>query len=211
MRTSRKTISAVVALCCAMLGLAAVIAVADEEAPPGDGVAQITAIESEAEEAMAVLEESRTTTDALPATPAERLDEEGDFGMNPDLSRLAIGNLANSVFLIPAADHVCAGLTVGDGLSISCPETEQVADGEAGPTTVALDGEDIAIYGVVPDGVDEVTVETGVSASDVVETEGNAYYTVLESGTVLRKVSYEGPSGEVEFPIFDPSVVGAEE
>jgi hypothetical protein len=194
----------------ALLGLTMLVAVAQGqggESSPAEGVAQVTTIEAEAEAAMAVLESSRTSSDVVPSAVAEPIDENARFGMNPDLSRVAVETLSHSLYVIPANGHVCAALTVGDGANVSCPATETVADGESGPATVTLEGGAIAIYGIVPDGVESVTVETGVSASDVVETDDNAYYTVVEEGTVLQTVSYDGPSGEVEFPIYDPSEV----
>jgi hypothetical protein len=189
------------------LAVSGVAAVAqDGETAPGQGVAQVTSIDPEARDAMAMLDSTRTATDALPAAVARPLDENADFGMNPDLSRLAIGNATRSVYVIPADGHVCAALASGDSTNLSCPETAQVADGTSGATTVTVDGGSIAIYGIVPDGVSTVTVKTGTSTSTAVGVDHNAYYTVVPGGTALRSVSYTGPSGEVEFPIYDPSL-----
>jgi hypothetical protein len=128
------------------------------------------------------------------------------FGMNPGLSRLAIGNATNSVYVIPASGRICASLTVGEGANLICPSTDDVAGGKAAPATVTIETGGIAIYGIVPDGVESVTVRTADSSSDVA-TERNAYYTVVPRGTALRTVGYDGPSGQVEFPAHDPSAV----
>jgi hypothetical protein len=196
----------------AVLLVASVAAVADtdENNPRGAGVPQITEIEPEARAAMAVLDEPRGEGDALSAYLDERIDAHADFGMNPALSRLSIGNLSSSVYVIPADDHVCAVLTVGDGANLSCPSTEAIATGQAAAATVVLENGDIAVYGLVPDGVDSVAVGTGTSGSTEVEASSNAYYTVVQAGTPLRTVAYSGPSGAVEFPIYDPSLVGEE-
>ena len=207
---ARSRSASILVVIAALLAVTMLVAVAQGqggESSPSGGVEQVTTIEPEAEEAMAVLEASRTSSDAIPGVVAEPIDENARFGVNPDLSRVSIETLSNDVYLIPGNDHVCAALTVGDGVNMSCPETEQIADGQSGPSTVVLAGGAIAIYGIVPDGVESVTVKTGVSDSDVVEADGNAYYTVVEEGTVLRSVSYTGPSGTVEFPIYDPSEV----
>jgi hypothetical protein len=199
---------------CMLLAATSVAAVAqngEESEPPGDGVAQIAAIEPPAEEAMAVLEEPRTGSDALPTGVAEGLDEEADFGMNPDLSRRSIGNATSSLYVIPADDHVCPALTVGDGMVLSCPETEDIAAGEAGPGTVTLPGGAIGIYGLVPDGVESVTLHTGEADAEVVGVTDNGYYVAVPEGTVLRSVSFSGPSGPVEFPIYDPALAFEEE
>ena len=80
-------------------------------------------------------------------------------------------------------------------------------NGRAAPATVVIETGDIAIYGVVPDGVESVSVQTGTTESTAVRTEDNGYYTVVPAGTPLRTVGYTGPSGSVEFPIYDPTLV----
>lgn len=180
-------------------------AASDRTDPPSAGLSQVTTVQADTEEAMAVLEEPRASSDRLPVSLARQIDERATFGMNPDLSRLSIANATNSVYVIPARDHVCVSLTVGDGADLSCPSTDDVANGRAAPATVTLETGGIGIYGIVPDGVDSVSVQTGTSDSEVVATDGNTYYTVVAPGTALRSLSYDGPSGTVEFPIYDPS------
>jgi hypothetical protein len=192
----------------ALIAVTAVAAVAQGggEASPSEGAVQVTTIEAEAQEAMAVLDTPRTSSDAMPAEVAESIDEDAQFGIDPDLSRESIATLSNSLYVVPGNDHVCASLTLGDGANISCLETSDVAAGVAGPTTVSLPAGVIGIYGVVPDGVTSVTVETGVSSSSSVAVEDNAYFTALPAGTVLRGLSYTGPSGVVQFPLHDPAL-----
>jgi hypothetical protein len=127
--------------------------------------------------------------------------------MNPDLSRALIETISHSVYVIPAQDHICSSLTLGDGANLSCAETADVAAGVAGPTTVTLPTGAIGIYGIVPDGVDAVTVETRQSNSAIVSTENNAYFTAVPGGTPLQTLSYTGPSGGVEFALYDPAAV----
>lgn len=196
----------VVALALLVVGAVGAVADGDDSNPPSAGIAQITTIEPEAKDALEVLDESRASSDALPDQVADKMDEEADFGMNPDLSRLSIGNATSSVYVIPARDRVCASITVGQGANITCPSTEDVADGKVGAATVVLETGGIAIYGLVPDGVESVSVQTGTSASTELATEDNAYYTVVSPGTPLRTISYVGPSGPVEFPIYDPTL-----
>jgi hypothetical protein len=184
---------------------AAALATGDDSNPPSDGSAQVTAIEPEAKEAMVVLDQPRTSGDALPAALAARMDEHSDWGMNPGLSRLAIGNTTNSLYVIPANGHVCASLTVGEGANLTCPPTGDIAAGNAAPATVTLETGGIGIYGIVPDGIDSVSVQTGTSETTRIASESNAYYTVVPPGTFLRTVRYTGPSGPVEFPIHDPA------
>jgi hypothetical protein len=179
----------------------------DESNPPSQGVSQVTTVDPRVKDAMAVFETPRTGVDALRTDLAEKIDAKADFGMNPGLSRLAIGNTTSSVYLIPARDRVCAALTVGEGASASCRSVEDIEAGNVGAGTVTLETGGIAIYGIVPDGVRSVSVQTGKSDSAAVATKDNAYYTVVPAGTPLRTVSYVGPSGSVEFPIYDPARV----
>lgn len=190
----------------ALLAVVAVGAVADgdDSNPPSRGHAQIQVVEPDAARALSVLTESRNAGDSLPTELAARMDRHAPFGMEPSLSRIAIGNATSSVYVIPANDHVCATLTMGEGANLSCPTTEDIANGDAGPTTVGLEDRDIAIYGLVPDGVDSVSVRTAASSVEV-EVERNAYYTVVPAGTALQNVTYDGPSGPVEFTVHDPS------
>lgn len=189
-----------------IVGSVGAIADGDDNNPPSAEATQVTTIEPRARAALDVLDEDRDAGDALPDQVAEPMDEEADFGMNPDLSRLSIGNMTSSVYVIPARDHVCASITVGQGANTTCPETDDVVDGKAGAATVVLETGDVAIYGLVPDGVESVSVQTGTTTSTEVATEDNAYYTVVPHGTQLRTVSYIGPSGPVEFPIYDPAL-----
>jgi hypothetical protein len=194
---------------CALVAMGAVAAVAQDGdgssgSPSGD-VAQVVTVESAARSAASVLARDRATGDALPADAAETFGEEARFGMNPSLSRRAIGGLSNSVYLVPANGRVCGALTFGERASVSCPETADLAAGNVGATTVTLEGGAIAIYGIVPDSVDEVVVDTGDPGSGATDVVDNAFLAVVPEGTELRTVSYTGPSGPVSFPIYDPA------
>lgn len=190
----------------ALLAVGAVGAIADrdESNPPGADQPQITAIEPDAKQAMKVLRETRSTGDALRADLAGRMDRRASFGLNPDLSRLAIKNATHSIYVIPARDHVCVALTDTVGAGLICPSTNDVAKGNVGAATGGVETGGIAIFGIVPDGVDSVSVRTSASESIDVATEKNAYYTVVPPGTPLQAVGYVGPSGPVEFPIYNP-------
>lgn len=188
--------------------MAAIGATADDDDnnPPSNLVTQVAAIEAEASNVLEVLRRGRVAGDALPPEYAGRMNEKASFGMNPGLSRRAIGNLTHSVYVIPARGHVCASLTDGQGATVICPPLQDLIEGNVGAATVALETGDVAVYGVVPDGVGSISVLTGSSSSIDVPTEENAYYTVVPSHTRLRAVSYVGPSGPVEFPIYDPTI-----
>jgi hypothetical protein len=187
----------------------AVVALADQEGgatPPGDGVTQVTSVQPDAAAAMAVLNEPRAVGDQLGEAIAGRIDAHPLFGINPDLSRRAIGSVSNSLYVVPGDQYVCAVLTVGEGANFNCPPTSTIGDGRSGPATVVLETGDIGVYGIVPDGVGSVTVATGAAGSGAVDVLANTYFTVLDAGTAPGQVGYTGPSGHVEFPIYDPSL-----
>jgi hypothetical protein len=191
-----------------LLAAGSVVAIAgdDENNPPSADVDRVTTIEPEAKEALDILNRGRVPSDALPEELAARMKEKSDFGMNPDLSRRAIVNITNSVYVVPARDHICASLTDGQGATVICPPTDDVVKGKVGAATAVLETGDIGIYGILPDGVAGVSVQIGASGSIDVAAEQNAYYTVVPAGTRLRTVRYVGPSGPVEFPIYNPAL-----
>jgi hypothetical protein len=178
----------------------------DGSNPPGSDLPQVTSVEPQAMDALSVFEDDRIVADRLPDLVSEKMDEHASFGRNPHLARLSIGNATNAVYLVPAHDHVCVVLTDAEGASVACPSTEDIARGQAGPGTAGLADRDIAIYGVVPNGVKSVLVNTDGSSTIEMPTENNAYYTVVPAGTPIRTVSYTGPSGPVEFSITDPAL-----
>jgi hypothetical protein len=197
----------------AAVATTAVVALADQEGgstPPGDGITQVTSVQPDAATAMAVLDEPRGSGDQLGEGIAGRINTHPLFGVNPDLSRLAIGSASNSLYVVPGDHYVCGVLTVGEGANFNCSQTSAIGDGQSGPATVILETGDIAVYGIVPDGEEEVAVATGTSDTASVYVTANAYFTVLDAGTVLRHVSYSGPNGQVEFPIYDPSLPDVE-
>lgn len=191
-------------LALAMMAVAALAQGGDSS--PADGISPIEAVQPQAEQAMTdSLGDNRQTHDALPSDVANAVSEHPKFGMNPDLSRQLIANTTNSVYAVPADGHVCVALTVGEGATFGCPTTDSIAQGEVGAGTVTLDGGAIGIYGLVPDGVDSITLNTGTTDTATVPVTENAYYTAVEQGTPLRSIAYTGPSGPVEYAIYDPA------
>lgn len=171
---------------------------------PGSGLSQVAETPPEAIAAAGVLGTARDSGDELPAPLAEALDAQAQFGMNPDLARRGVAETTHSVFVVPANGHVCGVLTIGEGASTTCSKTADLAAGTAGPATASVAGEAIAVWGVVPDGVDSVTVAAGGESSEVATGE-NAYLAVLPAGAPVESVGYAGPEGWVEFPVRDPA------
>jgi hypothetical protein len=191
-----------------LLALGAVTAVASDEEdgrPPQADVEQVAAVEPEARGAMAIFARPLPAGGAMPEEVAREIDERPVFGVNPDLSRLAVANATISMYVAPARGHVCAVLADPMGHTTTCPSTADIVRGKAGPATVAFP-EGTGIYGVVPDGVESVSVRAGSDSVDV-PVQANAYYTVMPRGAPLRTLAYVGPAGPVEFDIYDPAAV----
>jgi hypothetical protein len=190
---------------CAVIAVTAVAAATDGPQPPGEGVPQVTSVEPAAKNAASLLARSREQGDALPPDIGERINRHVRFGVNPGLSRRAIAGVSNSVYVLPGRGVVCSALTVGQGANMTCAETADLAAGQTGAATVVLPGGAIAIYGIVPDGIDSVTIVTGEPGAGVTKVVANAFLRVVPQGTKLSSMRYTGPSGQVEYPIYDPS------
>jgi hypothetical protein len=197
-----------IALVLALVALSSAVAVAEvasnDPTPPGQGVDRVTHIEESASAAMQVLREVRDGDDSMPAEVSAAFAKRASFGMNPGLSRRAVANLRNSIFVVPARGHTCASMLNGAGAVMQCPKTSDIAAGRSGPGTAIIDGSAIAIWGVVRDGVESVEIRTAGETHDA-EPQANVYLAIVPGGTALESVSYVGPSGRVTYPIYDPS------
>jgi hypothetical protein len=207
MNNGKARIVLVVVLC--GLGLVGAVALADggesSSGAAGAGIAQVSEIERAASDALSVLAAPRNQSDSMPSEVGQRIGEDHLYGVNPALSRLALGSISNALYVLPGRGYVCASLTVADGASLNCTETSELAAGRAGAATITLVDQNIGVYGLVPNGVETVAINTGSTSTTRADVEGNAYFGVLPKGTALRSVAYEGPSGSVEYPIYDPA------
>lgn len=208
----KRNLSILIAAGLALAAMAVVgFAQSDGSPSPADGSGVVLAIQPAAAEAMTEsFGQGRQQADALPADIARVVRDHPKFGMNSDLSRRLVANTTHALYALPADGHVCAALTVGEGATFICPQTDAVSRGEVGAATVTLEEGAIGIYGLVPDGVEAVTLKTGSTDSTVVPVTDNGYYAAVPRGTPLRSVAYTGPSGAVDYPIFDPAAVPAD-
>jgi len=202
----------------AMLTLAAVAATAvatggDGDRPPtlAEGAELATTISQDAKDAAATLASARVDGDVIPNHLAEPLRRRAAFGANPELSRLAVAQASQSLYLVPGHDHVCLVLTNTEagGWTIVCPTTQDLAAGRAGPMTVGLPGGALAVAGLVPDGIDTVHVRDG--AAQTVPVENNTYYRVFADSETPKTLSYTGPDGPVTWKLANPHTLGQSE
>lgn len=177
----------------------AVIAVAQgpSDGPPGpERLGTVAKTSEQQEQSLSILRRARVATDRLPPELVARLSET-PFGANGALSRRAFSRGEESVFVIPANERVCLAMDEAKGATITCPPDRAVADGSSvGTTSFASQ---VAVYGLVPDGVDAVSVRLATGEQVASETAGNAYLVHVQGEP--RSLAFEGPSGRVEAPI----------
>lgn len=157
---------------------------------------------------------ARTSEDNLPTVAANEVDSIGPEGtVVPDSVKAAeLGD--RSVYLTPAPDAVCLALAEQSlGAAVNCVPLKAVNEGSAAPSFVmtectgpppeegppVCDG--FVLYGVVPDGVDEVTIE-GTTRSTEVAVSDNAFIYEGPMAQAVRSIRYVTGSGqEVRLPV----------
>lgn len=163
-------------------------------------------------ETIGTLQRPRAAGDALPETARIEVEDAGPEGTVPAASVRALTQDSWSLYLSPAPEAVC--LSIVDphgGASANCPTGSDVEAGLAFPGVVQegckLDMEDgsttcvsALIYGVVPDGVDSVTVKVDSGSPPSADVQGNSYLVRVPMSQAPTAVSYEGPDGPVVQP-----------
>ncbi|MGN6190095.1 MAG: hypothetical protein ACTHOE_14465 [Conexibacter sp.] len=136
-------------------------------------------------DAFEVLRRPAQPADALPQTVASRLNV---VAGNASLARRVIGG-PSPRWLVPASgDRICA--VAADGASISCLSADLLArqgtvgSDECGP---AIPVDRMVVHGIVPDGVDAVTLTSRVGSTSV-PVSGNGW-----SATTVRVPEDERP------------------
>ena len=120
-----------------------------------------------------------------------------------------------SVYLIPAAEAVCLALVEQRlGAAVGCLPLQAVNDGSAAPSYVMTgctgpppeEGAPVCtglvLYGVVPDGVDNVTIEDASSRSPEVPVSDNVFIYEGSMAQAVTSVRYVTDSGHnVRLPV----------
>jgi hypothetical protein len=189
-----------VALCLAGGGALAVTgAGADDSSPaPQPEVAAadsapVQSVPPEESEDIGQLRRDRTTDDALPSAARDELANEGaddHWGANPYLSR----RTAPGVWIVPGDGYVCVANTPpsGGGVGFGCATTEDVGRGLLAPSDVDADGNGV-LTGVLPDGVDHVTLVDRDGSTRDVDVDRNTYRAEIDAN--LKEVRFTGPDG----------------
>ena len=135
------------------------------------------------------LDRPRTSDDAMPSEWREELTT-GDgsdehWGANPSLAR----RTAPGTWILPADGYVCvANATPGEGaLGFGCATPDDVAKGLLAPSDVDANGNGV-LTGVLPDGVDEVTLVDLDGATRTVAVDRNTYRVAIDAN--LKEVRF---------------------
>ena len=142
------------------------------------------------------LDRPRTSDDALPSEWREQLttgDESDEhWGANPSLSR----RTAPGTWILPGDGYVCvANATPGEGaLGFGCATPEDVEKGLLAPADVDANGNGV-LTGVLPDGVNDVTLVNQDGSTRTVAVERNTYRAAIDAD--LKEVRFTDAEGGV--------------
>jgi hypothetical protein len=165
--------------------------VPEAQAAQADPVATVP--EEQAEE-IEQLDRPRTSDDALPKEWREQLatgDESDEhWGANPSLAR----RTAPGTWIVPGDGYVCvANATPGEGdLGFGCATPDDVEKGLLAPADVDANGNGV-LTGVLPDGVDEVTIVNHDGGTRTVAVERNTYRVAIDAD--LKEVRFTDAAG----------------
>jgi hypothetical protein len=143
------------------------------------------------------LDRPRNSDDALPAEWREELssgsESDEHWGANPALSR----RTAPGTWILPGDGYVCvANATPGEGaLGFGCATPEDVEKGLLAPSDVDANGNGV-LTGVLPDGVNEVTLIDHDGGTRTVAVERNTYRAAIDAN--LKEVRFTDAGGEVQ-------------
>jgi len=149
----------------------------------------------------AVLRRSRAATDALPAAMlAPGLTGGRDvetFGTNVNLARRATGLTAGAAWIIPGATGMClaaeAGTAADAPSGASCGDSAIAESGRMyveahGPAAASAD----FVAGLVPDGVDAVTITLANGTSERVAVHDNVYTAATDAAIRSVRIDVAG-------------------
>jgi hypothetical protein len=137
----------------------------------------------------------------MPLEAVDFVRRTGIAGTNPNLSRRAVANGDYAVFVVPANDAVCLHTVSGEAPASAGGTCGDAAEATNGSVVMAGTTESgVRIAGLVPDGVDHVTIALangGRVETDVVE---NVYTAVVDRSVEAVKFSLAGMETTVPTP-----------
>jgi hypothetical protein len=166
-------------------------------ARPGAVGPKLVEVSAQQAESFAVLRRPQRQSDRLPESRWEAFEVgmRARRGLNPALARRVI-TPAGDVWVVPGNGHI--SLAVDGGTT--CNRTEHAARrGMVTWTSRRSTGQGI-VHGLVPDGVEEVTLNTATDTSTTIRIDENVYGAVLDGH--FRSLRFSGLAGTVELGPF---------
>ena len=154
---------------------------------------KVAVVSAEQAESFAILRRSQVESDRLPESRCNVFEGGliGRRGLNPALAR-RVSTQIGDVWVVPGNGYVA--LDVG---GMMCARTEVVASRGMTTWTSLRSGLKDIVHGLVPDGVEEVTLFAHNNASTTVSVNEDVYGAVLDGH--FRSGRFCGPTGTVEF------------
>ncbi len=210
----------VAAIAGAALAVASVTAIAqdsnDETVPPGStppvssppgAKTAVASVDSTVAAVVSGLGGVGAAEDVLPADVAQYVDWAPIEGANGRLSRRALEKGGRILYLVPGDGVACLLLT-GPGPGATgplCDSPEDLGSASGGPGVLhndcATSGDEVptcsgaTLFGVVPDGVREVTVHLTSGSPVATPVENNAY--LVDVPTAPLRVAFQTSAGKV--------------
>jgi hypothetical protein len=197
-----KTMLGGACLAACLAGGAAIATAGDDVDPASVPEAQaaqaepVSAVPEEQAREIEQLDRPRNSDDALPKEWRDKLtaDDQSDehWGANPSLAR----RTAPGTWIVPGDGYVCvANATPGEGaLGFGCATPDDVEKGLLAPADIDANGNGV-LTGVLPDGVDEVTLVNHDGATRTVAVERNTYRAAIDAS--LKEVRFTDAGGGV--------------
>ncbi|HEX2070436.1 MAG TPA: hypothetical protein VHF90_02170 [Thermoleophilaceae bacterium] len=204
---AKTRIAATALIVVVLVGALAVVALAqdgDANAPAPSKADVVVPVSGPIESALGAFRQPRdAAADRLPAIAASEVDAIAPDGTLPEASVKAQGNPAAELYLTPAPGGVCLSLVGAAGATVNCVPREGIEQGSGDPSpSMLMTGctlpqgdastpicEGATLYGVVPDGVTQVSLDVpGGPAAKVVD---NSYLLDVPADLASAAVLYD--------------------
>lgn len=191
----------------AALGAATVTAVAQEGGPDPFAPQEPTAaVATDLTRQLGVFQRERAAGDALPHAVAAEFGSRNATGINTELSRRALSDGDETLYLVPGDGKICAALVRKDQTAATgCRDAGETASGNVGAGT-SVEGDVVTVTGIVPDDVTTVSVTLGDGSVKELKPTNNAYLGRLTTADQPRTIVYHTADETREFPVLLPDL-----
>lgn len=204
---SRKTRLAVVATLVVTIGAGSVAAVAQQNEDHRTPKEAVASVDGHVAASYSILSRPAQPTDTVPAATAEHYGKANTTGLNAGLARLALSTETSNVFVAPAQDAICVLVVAksDDSTFTTCAPNE-VLESERNTPSGNIEYDRLALFNVVPDGVEIVTLAFADGHRESHAVENNVYYIETAVSAKPTTLSYDGPNGTVTLDAGVPDV-----